>query len=97
MDLESVTCRVVVDLENFLDDCVLVDRRSAERAKQGCTFFLRVLDEVVVACLVELVRFIALKLADLHLVIHVLVAQGALATLRSVQSNIDCAFEASQS
>jgi hypothetical protein len=94
MDLESVTCRFAVDLEYFLDDCALVDRRSAEGAEQWCTFFLRVLDEVVVASLVELVGFIALKLTDLHLVVHILVAQGALATLRSIHSNIDCACEA---
>lgn len=71
-----------LNLQDFLNHIVLVDRRSAKRTKQGCITLLKMLDKVVIACLMELVRLVALKLNDLVLVDHLLVTKDALTALR---------------
>ena len=57
LDLQSVAERIF-NLDNLLDHSILLNRRSAERAKKGCAIGFEVLREVVEALLVELMRFI---------------------------------------
>lgn len=93
-NLECISGWIIVDLYDFLDDCVLVDWRSAQRAKQTRSILFKVLNKVVVAFFVELMRIVAFELNDLVFVGHLLVAEDALSSLRAGQSLVDCALEA---
>ena len=88
-DLQGVTRRVIVDLDHLLHYFVFLNRSSAEWAENRLTILLKVLDEVVVALLMELMRFITEKLDDLLVIAHLLVAEDALAALGSAQALVD--------
>ena len=70
-----------LDLQDFLDHIVLVNRRSAQWTKQGCMTNLKMLYKVVITCLMELMRLVAGKLNDLVLVHHLLVTKDAFTAL----------------
>ena len=61
----------VVSKDLFLDYFILLNWAAAQWAKQSRSVLLVMLDEVIVALFVELVRFVANKLHDVVAGFHV--------------------------
>ena len=82
---------VLVFLVHLLDHCVLIDGFSAVRAVDCAACLSKVIDQGLVAVLVELVRVKAGQLNDLVSLAHRTVANAAFASSCTLHRRVDCA------
>ena len=95
-EAESIVHAQVVLLffgNHLLGDLVFGDRHSAKRAQEWSTGPFKVVDEVLVARHVELVRLVALKHNNLVTGTHLHIAEDALTSLGSGHPLVDGASE----